>query len=189
MLSAMALWLSRQSVALDLHGHEFNSHCLGVAFFCHGLCCLKTHCKISLSFTCTFTNFHFTLVHDITTYKIVYPWWRIIWIVSIPWWQVVWIITTGLSFVKMLFCTRVVLFTWITTVIRQFANEKVKNLYFDFYCQKLSFNIFRFYLNCMKFSLQFKLQKWLFHWILNGLNHFKPLVELNLGWAKLIWYC
>ena len=106
-----------------------------------------------------------------------------------PWWQVMWIITTGLSFLKMLFCTRVVLFTWITIVIRQFANEKVKNVFFYFYCQKLSFNIFRFYLNCMKFSLQFKLQKWLFHWILNGLNHFKPLVELNLGWGKLIWYC
>ena len=142
MLSAMALWLSRQSVALDLHGHEFNSHCLGVAFFCHGLCCLKTHCKISLSFTCTFTNFHFTLVHDITTYKIVYPWWRIIWIVSIPWWQVVWIITTGLSFVKMLFCTRVVLFTWITIVIRQFANEKVKNVFFFIFIAKNCPSIF-----------------------------------------------
>ena len=82
MTYALSNGLSRQSVALDLHGHEFDSHCLGVAFFCHGLCCLKTHCKISLSFTCTFTNFHFTLVHDITTYKIVYPWWRIIWIVS-----------------------------------------------------------------------------------------------------------
>ena len=185
-LSAMALWLSKQNVmhkicgfmsliltALELHFSQLVS------------VVLKDIGKnILIIYLYSFSLYpgswrhHIKLyIHDDGSYELY------------PWWQIIWIITTGLSFVKMLFCTRVVLFTWITTVIRQFANEKVKNLYFDFYCQKLSFNIFRFYLNCMKFSLQFKLQKWLFHWILNGLNHFKPLVELNLGWAKLIWYC